>query len=313
MVAVEWYFRSSGTPPLCHPEPKPEQSEGTVNGLKTTRVLCYDTLMAEEQALSQPRQTITFLGTAGARVMVANQILASGGLWFDLDGAEILLDPGPGTLVQAAKRRLRAAKLKAIILSHRHLDHSGDVNIMIEAMTDGGLHRRGSLFAPRDALEADPVVLQYVRPYLEHIEVLQEGGSYAVGGVHFRTPLRHRHPVETYGIVFHTQTHTVSCIVDTRYFDELCRHYKGDLLILNVVRFEPGGVFDHLSATEAGEIIQSLRPKVAILNHFGMTMWRARPWEVAQKLSQKTGVRVIAARDGMRFDLSDLDQTSLTS
>jgi hypothetical protein len=39
-----------------------------------------------------------------------------------------------------------------------------------------------------------------------------------------------------------------------------------------------------------------------------MTMWRAKPWEVAAKLSQETGVRVIAARDGMRFDLAELDE-----
>jgi len=27
-------------------------------------------------------------------------------------------------------------------------------------------------------------------------------------------------------------------------------------------------------------------------------------WETAERLSQETGVKVIAARDGMRFDLS---------
>ena len=36
-------------------------------------------------------------------------------------------------------------------------------------------------------------------------------------------------------------------------------------------------------------------------------MWRAKPGEIAQKLSQDTGVRVLAARDGMRFDLSEMD------
>ena len=256
--------------------------------------------------MQQSDYGITFLGTAGARIMVASQILASGGLWFDFGGTEILLDPGPGTIVQTARRKLKATKLKAIILSHKHLDHSGDVNVMIEAMTEGGFRPGGVLFAPRDALDNDPVVLQYVRPFLERIEILQEGGSYHVDGVSFHTPLRHRHPVETYGIVFNAGKHTISCLVDTRYFDELCQHYKADLLILNVVRLEPGGPFDHLSVPDAGEIIKNLKPKVAILNHFGMTMWRAKPWEVAQRLSEETGVRVIAARDGMRFDLAEL-------
>lgn len=256
--------------------------------------------------MQQSDYGVTFLGTAGARIMVASQILASGGLWFDFGGTEILLDPGPGTIVQTARRKLKATKLKAIILSHKHLDHSGDVNVMIEAMTEGGFRPGGVLFAPRDALDNDPVVLQYVRPFLERIEILQEGGSYHVDGVSFHTPLRHRHPVETYGIVFNAGNHTISCLVDTRYFDELCQHYRADLLVLNVVRLEPGGPFDHLSVPDAGEIIKNLKPKVAILNHFGMTMWRAKPWEVAQRLSEETGVCVIAARDGMRFDLAEL-------
>jgi len=250
---------------------------------------------------------ITFLGTAGARVMVANQILASGGLWLEFGGMQILLDPGPGTLVQAARRKLKASKLQAIFLSHRHLDHSADVNIMIEAMTEGGLKRRGALFAPRDALEEDPVILHYLRPYLERIEILEEGKSYSIGEVSFHTPIRHHHAVETYGVVFETPRYIISCLVDTRFFAGLSQHYKGDLLILNVVRFEPGGPYDHLSAPEAGEIIKEVRPKVAILTHFGMTMWRAKPWEVARRLSEETGVRVIAARDGMSFHLADLD------
>ncbi len=257
--------------------------------------------------MGETADRLTFLGTAGARVMVANQILASGGIWLELGGRELLLDPGPGTLVQATKRKLRASKLDAIILSHRHLDHAADVNIMVEAMTEGGLRRKGALFAPGDALDEDPVVLHYLRPYLERIEILEQGKSYSVGDVSFRTPIRHRHPVETYGLIFETPKHTVCFIIDTRFFEDLSVHYKGDLLILNVVRLEPGGPFDHLSAPEAGKIIRELKPRAAIITHFGMTMWRAKPWEVAKRLSEETGVRVIAARDGMRFELAELD------
>jgi ribonuclease BN (tRNA processing enzyme) len=260
------------------------------------------------QAEDMATDKVIFLGTAGARVMVSKQILASGGIWFDLDGTQILFDPGPGTLVRAIKKKLKPTKLDAIVLSHRHLDHSADANIMIEAMTEGGLRRRGTLFAPKDALEEDPVILHYLRPYLNRVEILEEGKSYSIGEVSFRTPIRLRHPVETYGVVFETSKYTISCLVDTRFFEDLCLHFKGDLLIINVVRIESGGPFDHLSAFEAGTIIKRLRPKAAILTHFGMTMWRAKPWEVASRLSHDTGVRVIAARDGMTFDLAELDQ-----
>jgi len=251
---------------------------------------------------------LTFLGTAGARVMVAKQLLASGGLWLDLGGTEILLDPGPGSLVQATKRKLNPSRLGAIILSHKHLDHSGDINALIEAMTEGGFRHRGRVFAPRDALEDDPVILRYLRPFPEEIVILEEGKSYQVGTITFDTPLRHQHSVETYGLVFHTPEHTISIITDTRYFEGLATAYRGDLLIIHTVRLEPGGPYEHLSLADARRLIEAIRPKAAILTHFGMTMWRARPWELAQKLSEETGVKVTAARDGMRFDLAQLKE-----
>jgi len=251
---------------------------------------------------------ITFLGTAGARFVVTRQFLASGGAWLNLGDTQILLDPGPGSLVQATKRKLDPTKLAAIILSHKHLDHSGDINIMIEALTDGGTKKRGTVFAPSDALNQDPVIFSYLRSYLQSIQVLTESGSYAINDVSFRTPIRHIHPVETYGFIFQTPRHTFSWITDTRYFEDLASHYEGDLLVINVVRLKPGAPLDHLSLPEARSIIEELKPRIAILTHFGMTMWRARPWELAGKLTEETGIPVIAARDGMRFDLARLER-----
>jgi len=256
--------------------------------------------------------SITFLGTAGARFMVITQLLASGGMWLNIGGTEILVDPGPGCIVQATKRKLRAEKLSAIIVSHRHLDHSADVNVMIEAMTQGGFKQRGWLFAPADALKTEPVVFSYQKDRLEGIEILREGKSYTIGNISFTTPIRHIHLVETYGILFTGAGHTFSYITDSRYFDGLYESYASELLIINVLRPENDDLpfpVDHLAASDAAHIIKEIKPKIAILTHFGMAMWRAKPWEVAERMSQETGVRVIAARDGMRFDLSQLDDT----
>ena len=267
--------------------------------------------MAED---NQSDNTITFLGSGGARFMTYNQFLATGGFWLNLDGTQILVDPGPGSIIQSTKRKLKAEKLSAIILSHRHLDHSADVNIMVEAMSQGGFNRHGHLFAPADALDPEPVIFSYVRELLEGIVILEEGKSYSIGDISFTTPVRHIHPVETYGLVFRTARHTFSHITDTRYFDGLAQHYCGDLLIINVVFLEPrtpnpkiAMPADHLSVPDVERIITQLKPKVAILTHFGMSVWRAKPWKIAERLSKSTGVRVIASRDGMKFDLSQLD------
>ena len=256
--------------------------------------------------MAEVSDVITFLGTAGARFVVTRQFLASGGAWLSLGDTQLLLDPGPGCLVQATKRKLDPSKLDAIILSHRHLDHCGDINIMIEAMTGGGMKKRGVVFAPADALNPDPVILSYLQEKPEKVEILTEGGHYKVDDIYFETPIKHHHPVETYGFVFRTPRHTFSWITDTRYFDSLPHYYTGDLLIINVVRLNPGAPVDHLSLPEAKQIIEEIKPSAAILTHFGMTMWRAKPWELARKLTDETGISVIAARDGMRFDLAKL-------
>jgi len=251
---------------------------------------------------------IKFLGTAGARVVVTKQLRSSGGIWLNLNETNLLIDPGPGSLVRCVKSRpsLNPAQLDGIILTHKHLDHSGDVNIMIEAMTQGGFKPKGVLFAPLDALEGeDYVVFRYLRKFLDKIEVLREGGKYRVGNITFTTPKKLVHRVETYGINFYSEPYSLSLISDTRYFDGLESFYSEPVLIINVVRLEPRGEIDHLSLPDVERIISFNHPRLSILTHFGMTMLRAKPWEIAKKLKEKLGVKIIAANDGSEINLDD--------
>ena len=248
---------------------------------------------------------IKFLGTAGARFVVMKQLRASGGIWLTLDNTNIFIDPGPGSLVRclSSKPKLNPLDLDGIILTHRHLDHSNDINIMIEAMTNGGFKKKGVVFAPRDAIEEDPVVLRYIREYVENIEIMKEKGSYTLGNISFSTPVKHIHGAETYGLNIRGKDNSISLITDTRYFEGLESHYNGDILIINVVRFEEKQGIDHLSLKDAEKILSINKPKLGVLTHFGMTMIKAKPWEIAKGLSEKLGVKVIAARDGMELDL----------
>ncbi len=262
----------------------------------------------EEKATEE----IRFLGTAGARFVMITQFRSSAGTVLSLKDTSILIDPGPGTLVKFAssKPKLNPAQLDAIILTHKHLDHSNDVNVMIEAMTEGGFKPRGVLLCPNDALsgEGDAVVLNYYKGLLDKIEVLEEGGIYAVGNLEIHTPKRHVHGVvETYGLnikVRGEDTTLLSFIADTLYFEGLEQYYDGDVLVMNVAMYKRREGVDHLCVEDAKKIIEARRPRVAILTHFGMTMLRNKPWEISKQLSKESGVEVIAARDGMRFDLT---------
>ncbi|MGD0228995.1 MAG: MBL fold metallo-hydrolase [Syntrophorhabdales bacterium] len=249
---------------------------------------------------------IRFIGTGGARVVASSQVRSTGGLWLGYRGTNVYIDPGPGALVRLhdAGDHLRPADLDGIILTHKHLDHANDVNIMIEAMAQAGRAKKGVLFCTGDAIGEDGVVFRYVRKYLEEIELLREKGEYRVKNITFSVPVRHVHSVEAYGLIFHLNK-TIGLIADTRFFDELPDCYPVDILIANVLRVEPIGKedpIDHLSVADFRRIITRIRPEVSIMTHFGATMIKDNPDLIAEALRAETGLDVKAAHDGMVWD-----------
>ncbi|MBU3967837.1 MAG: MBL fold metallo-hydrolase [Euryarchaeota archaeon] len=248
---------------------------------------------------------VIFLGTGGGRMVVLNQMRHSGGFWLNLNGVKILQDPGPGSLVMAHKHVLKPSSLDAIILSHRHIDHSNDINVMIETMTGGGFHPRGRVIVPGDCLNEDPVVLQYVRPFTEIVEI-KEGLKISIRDINISFPIRTMHPVETYGAIYEFNSKRLGYIPDTEYFPGLAQAYKGvDFLIINVVRMTTDKRIRHLNIKEAANLIGSINPKMAILTHFGLQALKASPDHQAKLISERTGVRVIAANDGLSVSFED--------
>ena len=168
------------------------------------------------------------------------------------------------------------------------------------------LKKGGILFAPNDCLRGkNVVILNYLKDFLEVMNILRENRKYQIGDLSFNTSIKHRHPVETFGIIFNFNGKKISFLVDTNYFPELIESYKNSyILILNVVRYKPhkSSKVMHLSIHDAKEIISKIRPEKTILTHFGWSMIRAKPWEVAERLTSELGVEVIAASDGMSLE-----------
>lgn len=246
---------------------------------------------------------ITFLGSGGARIMLSTQLLATGGMIISLDNTLFSLDPGPGALINLLKYNIKPTDLHGILISHRHLDHSADANVMIEAMTKSGKIKNGQVFAPADALDIDPVVLRYLREYPQEITCIKPLSNYTINDLPFTTSMPHHHDnKETYGFLFHAKNTTLGYIPDTAFFPELLDFYKADILVISMLRLEKGD-FPHLCVNDVEAIIKSIRPSMTILTHFGLEIYQEGPEKIANYLKEKTGLNVIAATDGLKINL----------
>lgn len=222
---------------------------------------------------------------------------------------QIHVDPGPGALVRALTHLppCNPRELAGIILSHKHLDHANDVNVMIEAMTSGGFRRRGVLLAPEDALTGEAVVFPYAQRFVERVEIARErSGPYRIGEVDVRTSIRHVHSVDTYGLHFTYDGRVVSYLPCGRYFEGLVEDYashRPDVLITNVLRYRDSMDVDHFTFEDAKRVFAAVRPRVAVMQHFGTKMLEQDPGRLARELEDALDLRVIAAYDNMLLDV----------
>ena len=250
---------------------------------------------------------IVFLGTGGARYVIAKQLRATGGLLFRVGGKNVLVDPGPESLYRLLTYlpKFNPERIDAIILTHKHIDHSADINVYLDVMTRGGFNKRGALLAPGDAFGEEGVIFKYLLDFLDKTIVIKENSTFRIDGLEFSFPLRHEHRVETYGFKLSYSGYTVSYITDTKYFGKLIPAYQADVVIMNLIKLEASEI-DHLSIDDCAEIITAIKPQVAIITHFGMTMIRKGPWNVARQLKAQTGTTVLAAEDGKRYSIEKL-------
>jgi len=250
---------------------------------------------------------IVFLGTGGARNVMTSQVLSTGGFILEIKNTLLSVDPGPGAVLRAAQEKINISRLDGVLISHRHLDHCGDVNVMIEAMTRGGFRKKGMVFAPRQALSDDPVVLNYLRNYVENIQPIEGLKFYRCCSLEFKTSMPHKHgDAETYGFIFYGGDYSLSYIPDTRYFNELSEFYRSDISIISTLMLQRNKNIDHLSVPDVISLIKEHKPQAAILTHFGMQIYKTGVDIVADKISQAAGIKVIAAKDGMIINLKEL-------
>ena len=255
---------------------------------------------------------IQFMGTAGGRFGVSRQERASGGIYIEISGKKLYLDPGPGALVHSRKNSIPLDELDAILLSHVHQDHTNDANILIDVLTESGRKKKGIIIGNRTAIEGhgkiEKAVLNHYLKFLEKIVVMDAGDTFDLDGLKITaTPTKHGDP-KGIGFVLKGEK-TVSYISDSHYFKGLEDYHKdSDIMILNHLFPRKESTTekknkDHTDTYSAKTLIEKTEPKLVITQHFGITMMKVDPENEAKWLQEQTGVKVVAAKDFQVFEL----------
>jgi len=247
---------------------------------------------------------IVFLGTAGSSAVVTKQLRASGGIILQVEDLQFHIDPGPGALIKAKEYGINLHHTTAILVSHNHINHCNDLNVVIEAMTHSGIEHRGLVLGSKSVLNntqgSNSILTDYHKQLVEKIIPLEKKHKVGIEFTEINAlPVDHTDP-DAIGFKFFCPRFTLSYTGDTAYSDQLAEELKGtDILILNVPYPEDKAVGKNLDVHSAIKLVSIVQPKLAILTHFGLDLLKADPLQAARDIQRITSVQTIAAQDGL--------------
>ena len=250
---------------------------------------------------------LIFLGTGGGRFATIYQMRATAGIYLD-DGVRMHIDPGPGALVHMHRAGIDPTQTDAILISHCHPDHYTDAEILIEAMTMGGTKKRGTIIGSKSVFEGvkdfSPAISSYHSKLVEHTISMVPKMRVKVGHVAIEaTPSAHSDEF-TIGFRIFTSNGVISYVSDTALTPEvLAAHRMARVLIIACTRPQKSRIAHHLNTEDAAELIKTIKPEIAVLTHFGLRILRHDPDKEAEWITNTTGIKTVAAKDGLMLNI----------
>jgi ribonuclease BN (tRNA processing enzyme) len=281
---------------------------------------------------------ILFLGCGGGRLNVLKQFYSTAGFIIECS-KKIYIDPGPGVATQfrkfEKKFKMKIEDIEGIYVSHAHLDHINDIEVVIEAMTNYAREKSGFLICDESILgkgllrrildylnifkekqkenieskteetgEISPSISDYHKNLVEKIYTIKSDKIVNIDNLIFKgTKTKHDSPATGFILEDKFENIKVGYTSDTEFFEGIEKEYKDcDVIIINVLRVKerwPG----HFCVEDVIKFLNLTKPKYAILTRFGGQFINANKIEIREKIERETKVETILSYDGMIFEM----------
>ena len=251
---------------------------------------------------------LTVLGSSGTVPAPGNPC---SGYLVERDGYRLLLDLGTGAFGELSRHRA-AEQIDAVVLSHRHVDHMGDLAHLAYAQERSPRRRVPTVvIAPADAVSG------MRRTGMFTVRTARDG-EYELGPFRLRLA-RVRHQVETYATRVDAGARVLTYTGDSGPCRELVAIAEGaDILLAEAALGagapsepgEPAGWDEswdmpaphHLSAAQAGELCHRAGAGLLVLTHL-------RPWHSGEDALAAASARhrrpTVVACPGLRLSAPD--------
>ncbi len=267
---------------------------------------------------------LIFLGSGGGGRMLATQERKTGGIFMELGpDFSLIVDPGPGSLVNAVSLGLAPEKCKGLLISHHHLDAVSDSNALIECMSDIDKDNNKFPFviaqemclSMKSKSDPYPYITKYHQDLIKKMCPVTNKSIVTIENFEVRAA-KANHYAPTVGFLLKYGKYKIGYPADGSYYPGQEKHYEGsDVLILNIPW--PKG-YDapkniHMTIDDAISFVKAMehKPKLVVLTHLSQFMLRSNMYKQEKILADSAKVRCISAEDFMELNLDTLQTRML--
>lgn len=265
--------------------------------------------------MNNSKNKIIFLGTGGGGSMVNHQIFSTAGMWLTLNDTNFYLDPGPGAqwhIRHFSKAKLDPYNLDAIFVSHRHLDHSSDLNVVSESMVFNSklmkYEKRGSVFLPHDGLDKNEglIIDRFHQKLVKEVVTIEPEKEYQIKDITITTSKRllekpyYKERLDEYGFWFRGYDVDFGYLPETTYRTGLLDNFHPKILVANLCYFDREVKNSFILLMD---IAKAVKPKTIIIRHWTRRAIDYGIEKIVKTVHEKTGIKTVAVTDGMIFDL----------
>lgn len=252
---------------------------------------------------------IIFFGTAGDSFVLSKLERTAAGFLVQTKETQLHVNPGPGAVFAYAQAKIQPQKTTAVIVTDNTLLHGHDANALLDVMTLGGFDSRGLLLAAKSALKGEPelqvqpIISPFYQNAVEKTILLQDEGKVACKDVHlFAFKIKNKDP-DAVGLKIVTDDFSLGYTGKTKYSAQIAEVCKDvEILIVELPLVYENKKEDGLCVEEAQRLIAEIKPQLAVLTGFGITVLKEDILELTRNMHKQTGIQVIAAKEGFSFD-----------